>query len=217
MDVFIKASSIGEKLGDNFSAYGSLTQSNKINLTRVDLLGGTVITFSENESSIFIESLDVKTTVIQFNINNQKNITFSAKDLYDSSYREINEETGQIEPFTEGIFSIHLIEEISESIIGDRILLDFLDKSIPFTISYIESVPEESAFIKIGYFSTVEQDGLLPGPVFYFKYYSDQSISPSLEIHDEDNHAFYIVSKENGDQDFKIKEFADTDAFYTVF
>jgi hypothetical protein len=208
---------MGEKLGDNFSVYGSLTPSNKTNITRVDLLGGIVIAFSTNESLIFIDPLDVKITPIQFNINYQKNITFSAKDLYDSSYREINEETGEVEPFAEGIFSTHLIEEISESIVGDRILLDFLDKSIPFTISYIESVPEESAFIKIGYFSIVEQDGLLPGPVFYFKYYSDQSIPPSLEIHDENNHAFYIVSKENGDQVFKIKEFADTDAFYTVF
>lgn len=217
MEIFIKASSMGEKLGDNFSVYGSLTPSNKTNITRVDLLGGIVIAFSTNESLIFIDPLDVKITPIQFNINYQKNITFSAKDLYDSSYREINEETGEVEPFTEGIFSTHLIEEISESIVGDRILLDFLDKSIPFTISYIESVPEESAFIKIGYFSIVEQDGLLPGPVFYFKYYSDQSIPPSLEIHDENNHAFYIVSKENGDQVFKIKEFADTDAFYTVF
>jgi len=214
MEVFIKVSNIGQNLGENFSLHGALTPSQKTNVTRLDLLGGYVLLVGQNETKVIITPLDVKVTPKEININSQKEIVFSAENFYNSEYRPVDPGTSEILEFRNEIFPNYKIEEIDESIVGDRILIDFLDKSIAFTITGSELSTEEAATIKYGFWNPVYVDGITTGPSFIFKKFNDTSISPVLEIHDPYSRSFFEVSKESGSQNFKIKEFVDTDTLY---
>jgi hypothetical protein len=205
MEVFIKLSSIGQNLGENFSLHGSLTPSQKTNLTRIDLLGGYVLQVGQNEIKVIITPLDVKATPKELNINSQNQIEFSAQNFYNTDYRPLDPTTSEITEFRSEIFPTYKIEEIGESIIGDRILIDFLDKSIAFTIISSSTSQEEAANIKIGSWSLPDSEGVvLSGPSFIFKKYNDNSIPPMLEIHDPYVRSFYRITKEGGDDSFVI-------------
>lgn len=217
MEVFIKASNISPKLGENFSLHGSLTPNQKTNLTKLDLIGGYKLTVQQGETKVVITPIDAKVTPKELNINNQNQLVFSAKNFSNIDYRPISEETSEILEFRRGIFPSYKIEEIEESIIGDRLLLNFLDQSIAFTIIGSEASQEEEANIKYGSWDLPNQDNITRGPSFIFKKYNNTSLSPVLEIHNPLNNSFYKIYKNEASQNFEVEEFSDTDEFFSAY
>jgi hypothetical protein len=214
MQVFIKASNISDSLGEEFSAFGSLTPEIIVLLNRFDLLEGFVLNVEENETKAIISPVNVKTSSFELNINKENQSGFTIENLANTTFRP-RDGSGELIPLREEIFPQEKIEEIEEANTGYPILLDFLDKSIDFTIVDFNSevVNEINTITKIA-INGEEENAEVQYPFFISTEFFDQNgriLDTIVEIYDQENSAYYKISKEESSQDFKIKEYIYSD------
>jgi hypothetical protein len=201
MEIFIKASSIGEKLGYNFIAYSDSSPTNQFSINRDELLSGIVLTMEDDATDLVVVALDVNVSPFSFTINKNNIITLSSLNTPTSEYRPKNE-SDEIIPFSEEEFPEYKIEEIRESILKDSILIDYLNKSYDYRIEVSSDQDEEDlSSIKIGVNKSNNS--------IYFIYRKFQDNTEILEIYDEIG--FYQVSRENINSPFILKEWAASD------
>ena len=223
MQVFIKTSNIPERLGFNFSVFGSLTPNSIVVLSKSELLGGSIIEVAENETKIIIQSIESITFPIEVNINTQNKIPFTASSFVNTTFRPTTE-NGEIESFREEVFPDHIVEQIIYSKIGESIFIDFFNRSEQFTILESEFEIDESQVltnIKIGYanpqFDVESEESILNFPYFICTSSSENLENPfNLEIHDPQLGVSYEVTKIEGSEGFSIKEYIYTDKILTL-
>jgi hypothetical protein len=214
MQVLIRASKVSEKLGVNFRVYGSLNPTELV-LSYLDLLGGYVLDVSENETKIIISPLDA-TNIPNFEleIDEENTISLTAENFSYTDYRPRDENT-EIIHFREEIFPSEKMEEIEQLQESESVLIDYFNKSNSFTISYQETY--EGLNIKIGSKEPFDTETNSPLPFFIFEKKADGSSPANLEIHETVTNTYYEVSKDEDAENFKIREYINSDILSPIF
>jgi hypothetical protein len=213
MQVFIKASNISGKLGEEFSVFGSLTPESITILSRQGLLIGSILSVVENETKLIVSPLELNINPFEVNINSSNIVPFEAVFFSETDFRPLDE-NGEITYFREEVFPQEKIEEIEEATTNYPILLDFFNKSISFTFTDFDFELENGIYTvtKIAKNQIEEEEEPLESPFLISTEFFDingriLSMNTEVEIFDPQNLIYYKISKDSGDTNYKIKEY----------